>query len=272
MQEENKKATGKTPIGQSITKAVDILQCFTREHSEHTLVSLSRRLGIPKATVHRILVTLKEKGLIAYDAATQKYRLGMAFLEFSSLVLEQMDFRTVIRPELQKLSDRLNVNIYLSTLSGNNIVYLDELQAHRYVVISSKLGSITPAYCSAMGKAMLAGLTRKQFEQTLGDIPLLRRTIKTITDHEELWENIKKASAQGYAFEEGEYEDGLSCLAAPVRNYNGDIIAAFSISAPSTYFGTDTYSEILQEVCETSERINALLGYRSRSSLGTNSE
>lgn len=256
----NTKARQHTPMVQVLTKAIALLKCFTLDEPEHTIASLCARLDMPKSTIHRLLVTLQQGGMVASDTAGA-YTLGMSVLELSSVLLHNIDFRRIARPILQELSDQTGENIYLSTLNSTEIIYLDEIHANRYLTMSNRLGTAAPAYCSAMGKMLLSELSRPQFDRVIAKCDLRARTPKTITDPDSLWLDLRAIAVQGFALDDGEFENGISCIAAPIRSPYGNAIAAFSISAPSARLDGDMVKRLLPQVLRASETISRNLGY-----------
>ena len=256
------QTTSQTPQVQVLLKAIHLIQCFTPQEPVQNVSTLCKKLQIPKSSVYRLLCTLQAENYVTSDS-NGNYMLGMALLKPASVVLQSIDFRNIARPHLQKLADELGETIYLSSLNGSEIVYLDEIQKFKYMTFGSRLGSTTSAFYTAMGRLMLSQLNQEQFEGLLVDHPLVARTPKTITNPQELWKMLSSIAAHGYAFDDEEFETGVCCLAAPLRNLTGDIIAAFGISAPSARLNKDSLHHFLPALLNTAFQISNDLGYHS---------
>lgn len=253
--------TSQTPPVLVLVKAMNILSAFTFMESTHTLSSLSEKLNMPKSSVHRILCTLQAGGYVTCDPAGN-YELGLVILESAAVVLHTMDYRDMAKPYLHQLAKDLGETIYLSSLSGSNIIYLDEIQGFQYVDLGTRIGTSTPVFYPAMGRVQLSQYSREQYDQIIADHPLTARTSKTIVDPDELWDKLCTISEQGYAFDGEEFETGICCVAAPIRNYLGSIIAAFGISAPSARLNEKTLQNFLPAILSASDAISSKLGYR----------
>ena len=199
------QTTSQTPQVQVLLKAIHLIQCFTPQEPVQNVSTLCKKLQIPKSSVYRLLCTLQAENYVTSDS-NGNYMLGMALLKPASVVLQSIDFRNIARPHLQKLADELGETIYLSSLNGSEIVYLDEIQKFKYMTFGSRLGSTTSAFYTAMGRLMLSQLNQEQFECLLVDHPLVARTPKTITNPQELWKMLSSIAAHGYAFDDEEFE------------------------------------------------------------------
>ena len=142
------------------------------------------------------------------------------------------------------------------------MIYLDEIQRYKYTTFGSKLGNTVAAYTSAMGRVLLSQMTYQEFEETIMRQPLTPRTPKTVTDPSILWNILREVSVQGYAFDDEEFEMGICCIAAPIRDLSGSVVAAFGISAPSVRLNKDTLLKYLPSILDTSYAISSDLGYQ----------
>jgi DNA-binding IclR family transcriptional regulator len=170
----------------------------------------------------------------------------------------------VARPILQRLSDEIGENICLGTLNKTDVIYMDEISANRYFAMGSRLGTVAPAYCSAIGKMLLSELSRPQFDQVLARTQLVAWTPRTYVDPEELWMDLRNIAVQGYAYECGEFEEGISGLAAAVRGPFGNAIAAFGVSGSSARLNSGKLRTLLPRLLAASERISGELGFHAQ--------
>ena len=181
----------------------------------------------------------------------------------ASAILGQCELRRVARPELEHLSDTVHETINLSVLLEHDIFYLDKVETHRSIVCNTQIGGRVPAYATSSGKVMLAGQKAEYIEeycQWMGRKakPL---TENTITDPGKLRGELVQARLRGYAMDNGEIEEGLICVAAPIYDMNRKILAAVSISGPD-YRMKEDEEFMIREVRQTAENISRLLGFR----------
>jgi DNA-binding IclR family transcriptional regulator len=187
-------------------------------------------------------------GCIRQDPSTGRYALGLKLFELGQAVLANMDIRTVAMPFLLELSRKYEETVHLAILSGNEVIYIDKVDSPRSIRIVSKVGGRNPAYCTGVGKVLLAGLTNEELNRLLATIEFRPITPNTITNSFALMEEITKIRQDGYATDNGEIDEGLSCVAAPIRNHLGVVTAAISLSGPMARVFTGNTSRLVADV------------------------
>ena len=245
----------------SIFRALQILECFTDNRREWTLKDLVSQVGLPTTTVFRQLSTLVEHGYLTQDPVRRTYCVGPRLLLLSGAILSHSSLRQVARPELERLSDEVKETINLSILVNHDIFYLDKVETHRSIVCNTKIGGCAPAYATSSGKIMLSGQSPSYIDEYcewMKDIPPL--TAATITDPDKLRTELAEARLKGYAIDNGEIEEGLICVAAPVYDLTQQIVAAISIAGPEYRMRLDQ-DMMIREVKKTARNISYLLGY-----------
>ncbi len=247
----------------SILRALQILECFMDSDTEWTLKALVDHLGLPTTTVFRQVSTLAEQRYLEQDPIRKSYRPGPRLLLLSSAILRQSDLRRTARPELERLSDTVQETINLSMLLEHDIFYLDKVETHRSIVCNTQVGSRAPAYATSGGKAMLACQSETYIDgycqwMTQAARPL---TANTIIDPEQLRRELSFARLHGYAMDNGEIEEGLICVAAPICDMNHKAVGAVSISGPDYRMQADQ-ELMIREVRQTARNISRLLGFR----------
>ena len=230
------------------------------QYFEGTLVE---QLGLPTTTVFRQVSTLAERGYLEQDPVRKSYRPGPRLLLLSSAILGQSDLRRTARPELERLSDTLQETINLSMLLERDIFYLDKVETHRSIVCNTQVGSRAPAYATSAGKAILACQSDDYIDEYCRWMEQAARplTANTITDPERLRRELAAARLHGYAMDDGEIEEGLICMAAPICDMNGRAVGAVSVSGPDYRMQADQ-EVMIREVRRTAQSISRLLGYR----------
>ena len=225
--------------------------------------ALVEQLGLPTTTVFRQVSTLAERGYLEQDPVRKSYRPGPRLLLLSSAILGQSDLRLTARPELERLSDTLQETINLSMLLERDILYLDKVETHRSIVCNTQVGSRAPAYATSAGKAILACQSDDYIDEYCRWMEQAAHplTANTIIDPERLRRELAVARLHGYAMDDGEIEEGLICIAAPICDMNGRAVGAVSVSGPDYRMQADQ-EVMIREVRRTAQSISRLLGYR----------
>lgn len=249
------------PSVQSVERALDLLEKLVEFTEPVSITELSKQLGLHKSTVHRLLSTLRQRGYVTQDVKTNNYQIGLKLFEIGSAVLNKMDLRAKVRPHLESLRQVTNETIHLGILDDYQVVYIDKVESSEVIRMYSRIGKRVPAYCTSLGKILLAYSAKELIANLLMEKPLLRRTEFTITDPELLTEHLAQVKKQGYSIDNQEQELDIRCIAGPIFNYDGQILAAFSISGPTTRMTEDRVAKLSQLILKYSKEISASFGY-----------
>jgi len=218
---------------QSVSHALDLLESFTRTEDELGVTELSKRLGLHKNNVFRLLATLEHRGYIEQNKSTENYRLGPKTLQLGAIFIEQRECRRQARPILERLMTASGETAVVAVLRGDKVIYMDSVETNRTVRAVSRIGAMLPAHCTAVGKAQLAVLPVAEIEHLYPDVNLLPLTDQSIRTRDKLIADLKKSTEKGYAFEHEEADLDVRSIAAPIRDYSGNVIAAVGIIVPS---------------------------------------
>lgn len=250
----------------SILRAMQILECFTVPDREWTLKALTEQLSLPSTTVYRQVTTLAEQQYLTQDPVRKTYRPGPRLVRLASAIVGQNDLRRIARPELERLSAVVRETINLSTLMEHDIFYLDKVETHRSIACNTRVGGSAPAYATAAGKVLLASAEEAARSRYLIWMARNARAVtpRTVTDPIALRRQLSEAVQTGYALDEGEIEDGLSCIAAPILDMNGRAVAAVSISGPD-FRMREEKELMIQELLRATTAISRCLGYSQQS-------
>ena len=254
------KKSPKYPI-KVLNKSLSILDILLQHDSSMHMTEISEKLGLYPSTTHRILDTLKHWGYVEQDPKTQKYRLGLKLLELGMAKLHQMDLVKEATPYLKELVKLCNETVHLGVREEGEVLYLAKEESSQTIRMISYVGKRAPLHCTALGKVLLAHLSTEERKKTLGEKVLRRLTENTITDEEELEKELGKVREQGFALDREENEKDVRCIAAPIRNYQGKVIAAISISSPIFRIDKNAQNNLKEALIETSEKISKRLGY-----------
>jgi IclR family KDG regulon transcriptional repressor len=247
----------------SVTTALRLLKAFSEKDDEIGISTLSKRLGIAKSTVHRLAVTLVSEGMLEQDPESGKYRLGIALFGLGALVRRRMNVSTQARPYLFALREKTNETVHLAILDGSEIMYVYNLESSQAIRMRSDLGVRKPAYCTAEGQAILAFQPAETVERIIRE-GLLPRTPQTITDPTRLIRTLDTIRQRGCAIEDEESEIGMRCIAAPIRNDAGEVVAAEADAGPASRLSKKTIADFIPHVIESADRISARLGARAQ--------
>ena len=242
--------------------ALKILDILGHSQVPLGVTELNKKLGIGRSKIHRLLDTLRYSGCAEQDPISRKYFLGPKVLELAMNKLMNTDLIKIASAELEELLEECQETVHLATLDSGQVFYLDKKQAPQALGIISKVGQRLPAHCTGLGKVLLAYLDKKNLDEVIKKIGLPRFTDNTITNKEDLIEELRRVRESGFAIDNQEIEEGLCCVAAPIRNYMGEVIAAISISMPTFRFTDDKKEQIIEEVIEHARKISEKLGFR----------
>jgi IclR family KDG regulon transcriptional repressor len=216
----------------SLIKALKILDCFTVNSPELGITEISEKLGLYKSNVHNIADTFLKAGYLEQNHENGKYRLGFKLLEFGNVIHSNIDFRKIVLPFMQELSDSTNETVYLGMPREGEVVYLDSICPRTQLSSRSMLGVKAPLYCTGIGKAMLAYLPDDWIKAVI-EKGLTAITDSTITNKEAFILDLQQTRARGYSIDNMEHEYGIKCMGMPIRNKKREVIAGLSISGPS---------------------------------------
>ncbi|MGM0651967.1 MAG: IclR family transcriptional regulator [Bacillota bacterium] len=249
---------------QSLERALNILEVMAEISEPVTVTELANKVNLKTSTAHRLLTTLLYRGYVEQDKGSTRYRLGLKILEIANAVTSFSDIRSVARPYLEELVARCNETSNLTVLDENEIVYIDQIESHNYIIVKmfAQVGNRGPVHCTASGKALLAYLPEEKLDQVLSVIDYKQYTSETITDPELLKKELIRVRKDQYAVDWGEMEENVRCIAAPIFDYAGKAVASIGVSGPSSrithHYMNNELSEIVKEVAE---KASARLGY-----------
>ncbi|HEY2136833.1 MAG TPA: IclR family transcriptional regulator [Xanthobacteraceae bacterium] len=249
----------------SVATAIELLKAFSEDEVEIGISTLAKRLGVAKSTAHRLAATLVSEGLLEQDRVTGKYRLGIALFRLGTLVRRRMNVSEEARPHLFSLRQTTNETVHLAILDGTEIMYVYFLESTQAVRMRSDLGLRKPAYCTAEGQAILA-FRPPEVVQAVIRQGLYPRTPQSITDPDKLQRALDAVRQRGCAIEDEESEIGVRCIAAPIRNDAGDVVAAVGVAGPVSRLSKKALTAFIPHVIETADAISARIGHRGQTS------
>jgi DNA-binding IclR family transcriptional regulator len=250
----------------SVARALRSLELIG-EARELGVSELGRRLGVHKATASRLAATLAEHGFVERDPVTERYRLGFALVALAGSAVANLDLVRTARPVLEELAERARETVNLGVRSGDGVVYLDQVRGARSIVAVNWVGRRTTLHDTSNGKVLLAFAADDDADRVLAG-PLERRTPNTICDPDLLREQLATVRERGWAQTLEELEDGLNAVAAPVRDAEGGVIAAVSVSGPAFRMRPTDLPRVARLVADAGNAVSQRLGYVARRRTG----
>ncbi len=246
----------------SLVKALTILQVLADEDPPYTLTRLSLRLRLHVSTVHRLLVNLVRQGFVEEDAVSRGYQLSYRMLRMGLRVLDRVDFRRTALPLLHELNFRTKETVHLAILQESQAISIDKFDSPQAVGLDARLGGTMPLHCTGVGKTLLAYQGEEILTQIAPGPGLPKRTARTIASVSQLRKELQQIREQGYTIDREEAVEGLSCVAGPIFNHSGRVVAAFSVAGPTTRLTAARIHELTTLVRDASQQISYRLGYR----------
>ncbi len=245
----------------SVLKVFKILQALG-EQKEIGVSELSQRLMMSKATTYRFLQTMKTMGYVAQEDDADKYSLTLKLFELGTKSLGFHDLIDIADKEMRVISDATKEALHLGALDGNSIIYIHKIDSRYDLRMQSRIGRRNPLYSTAIGKVLLADYSESKVRELLADVEFVKNTERTLENVDQLLIETREVAKLGFAEDNEEQEPGLRCLAAPIYDHTGHVIAGLSISFPTIRFDEGhihDYVNLLQTACK---RISEKIGYQ----------
>jgi DNA-binding IclR family transcriptional regulator len=259
MQKNNSRAVVQSM--KSTVKAFQVLEDLCT-YGPSTAVSLSRRLGLNRSSVHRILAVLHHMEYVQHEPGGT-YAPTLHVYHLGSKVKSMLGFSTIVRPHMEALSEKVGATVSLVTLTKDFVItILDRVFSRSDPRPNIIIDGPFPAYCTAFGKALLAALPAGDLEVYCSQVPIVPLTPQTVKNTRQLYQRLEKARQEGVAVDEREFDESIRCLAAVIRDDTGKVVAAVSVSDLVTRMTPPRVPGVRKELIETAARISQDLGYR----------
>jgi IclR family pca regulon transcriptional regulator len=262
-----RQTLGSTGTSQSLERGLAILSSF---HSDRPLLGvseLSRDLDLSRSTAHRYVSTLAKLGYLQQDPESKRYRLGPKVLDLGFSALNSMDLLEISAPYLRRLSDETQRTVNLAILDGIDVVYIERYrtpqQGQREIDLNLHVGARLPAYCTAMGKAILAFLPEDRLAELIERIDFAPRGPNTLTNARAFRTELEKIRATGISVNDEELAYGLRSIAAPIHSHSGEVLAALNLAVHRTIVSMDELiARFGPAVTKTAHDISLSMGHR----------
>jgi IclR family pca regulon transcriptional regulator len=252
---------------QSLERGLAILSSFTSNRQLIGTSELARELGLTRSTTHRYIATLSGLGYLQQDADTRKYRLGPRVVDLGFSAINSMDVREISAPYLRQLSDDTGFTVNLAILDGTDVVYVERCRTarpgQREIDLNLHVGSRLPAYCTALGKAMLAFLPDDERGALVAESDLVKRGPNTMTEAEALLDELERIRETGIAVNNEELAYGLRSIATPITSQSGGVVAAINLAVHRSMVSMeDLVVRYGPALTRAAEEIGARIGHR----------
>lgn len=244
----------------ALRRGLSILDTFSGHQGDLGVNEIARLVGMHKSTVSRLCATLENAGYLERDASTNRFRLGARIFQLAGSSSETTDVRVLARPVMLELVDSSRETATLGVREGNDIVTIDVVDGLNYMRMATRVGMRTQLHASAVAKAILAWMPEAEVDALLADWPMLSLTPNTVTDGTALKAQLAQVRERGFAFDMEELEIGLRCVAAPIRDPDGRVVAGISISGPRHHMTEEALQRFGPLVRVAGEKISARLG------------
>lgn len=260
-------SVGTTGTSQSLERGLAILSSFDSERPLIGVSELSRELELSRSTAHRYIATLAALGYLQQDPDTKRYRLGPKVLDLGFSAINSMDVREISAPHLRQLSDETQHTVNLAILDGTDVVYIERCRTtgpgQREIDLNLHVGSRLPAYCTAMGKAILAFVPEELLEEIIERIDFAPRGPNTLTDPKAFRAELARIRTAGVAVNDEELAYGLRSIAAPIHSRSGDVVAALNLAVHRTMVSMEELvARFGPAVTQTAHDISLSMGHR----------
>jgi IclR family transcriptional regulator, KDG regulon repressor len=251
-----------TFYNRSLERALQILCAFSVETQHFSLGQLSQAVHLAKPTVFRLCSTLTKYDFLSYDFAAKQYSLGLKLFELGGIVFASLSLRKIASSHLDQLKAGLGKTTFLGILRDDELVYIDKKEDIRNPIrFASHIGRRRPPYFGMLGQVLMAYLPESEVDRLLGIYPLTAFTSKSITDPKVFKKKLKKIREHGYFVDEEEAIEGITGVAAPLRDFTGNVVAAIGASFISSSVDGKGVRKIQSEVLKTAQAISQELGH-----------
>ncbi|GAA3610110.1 IclR family transcriptional regulator [Flavivirga amylovorans] len=228
----------------SVIKAFKLLEVYLDNKQEWGVRELAKKTGYNKTTTYRLLSTLESLDIVQKND-DDKYILGLKLFELGNLVSVHKSLRTFSRIPLENIAKDIKETVHFGILRNNQVLYLNKAESEQGLKVSTQIGSYQKAYCTALGKVLLAFSSANLISDYLKHVKLEAFTTNTIITSKNLLVELEQIKTKGYALDMEELELGLICIAIPVFNKNKEVVAGISVSGPSSRFKSENIASYL---------------------------
>lgn len=252
-----------SPTSQALQRAFGVLETVARRGTGITMAEISREMGLHPSTAFHVLRSLVALGYVRQDEASRQYRLGTKVFQLAASVFTELELAEIAAPVVTEMARVSGETSHLAVFDRGEVVVITKADGSGPLRVAERVGYPRPAHCTAIGKVLLAYLREADLTAFLAQARLEPRTPRTITSPAALEAEVARVRAHGYATDDEEFAEGLRCVAMPVRNFTGQVVAAIGLSGPVWRVNPGRLPQLVDVVRAGAERLSAELGFLS---------
>jgi DNA-binding IclR family transcriptional regulator len=250
----------------SIDRALTVLELLAQSRGGFSVSEISRKLTLPKSSVHLVIGTLEKRGYLQRNAVNGKYCFGLKMVGLSRTAVENLDLREAAKPFLQALMRKTGLTVHMAVLERNEAVIIEKLEYPGLLRLATWIGRRLDVNCSGVGKALIAFLSDDEFEQQFKTKGLAKHNENTTVSIVKLKRELERVRTLGYALDDEEDEIGFRCIGAPVFGFTKKVVAAISVAGTTVQIPNEDVVQIARVVKHAAAQISMQLGYRQEES------
>jgi DNA-binding IclR family transcriptional regulator len=241
-----------------------MLEAIARRSDGISLVELAREAQLHNSTAFHLVRTMVALGYVRQDPESKRYTIGRQLFALAAGAHDESNLVFVAGPILKELARLTGEASHIALRVGDDVVTISKSEGSSAIRMAERVGAVRPAYCTAIGKALLAAQPSSQIDDYLTRVPLRRLTPHTIVDRARLLRELESVRASGYAVDDAEFNAEARCIAAPVRDFTGHVVAVIGISGPVWRVALESVPRLARIVVDHADRLSRDLGYRTR--------
>ncbi|MFS0575703.1 IclR family transcriptional regulator [Sporosarcina sp. 179-K 3D1 HS] len=244
----------------SVKNAMRMLRLFHSKQTEIGLTSLAKQIGVPKSTAHRTASLLVKEGFLSKNPRSGKYRLGLSLLTLGGVVSTHREMYREAFPVVSELVQEVNETAHICLLENDEVVYLFRKESERQNRLITSIGRKNPIHCTGEGLCILAFQDERTIERVLSN-PLYPYTTKTLTEREEILQELELIRERGYAISVEQFYEGFMGIAAPIRDYSHHVVSSLAIIGSTSTITPEKFPELIAKVMDAAKEISEHLGF-----------
>ena len=257
------KSASANQLVPALVRGTKILELLSRK-SPLTMEMVSNQCKIPRTTVFRILTTLEALGYVKREPVDgiDHWSLGLSLLDLTNSMLSRLDLRNEVHKIMEDLAGQTDEFVQLGVLHNGKVMYIDHVKRSKPLTLYAEIGSQLPINISAAGMVISASLKTEELDRLLSEQKFPKNTPKTTTNPEKLRKILKSIARQGYAYDDQQYAIGIRCIAAPICDYTGRVIAAINVTGSLLSFTDEMIETFVEKVKQAAQAASRKMGYR----------
>ncbi len=245
----------------AVERALTMLELLAKSKSGISISEMSRKLSLPKSSIHLIMTTLERRGYLQKNPQSRKYQFGLKMFSLSRIAVENLEIRDEARPYLISLMKKTGLTVHMGVLEWGEVVIIEKIDTPSMIKVATWVGRRMDVNCTGVGKALLAFMTEEDLDNFIKMTKFTKHNQKSISSMNKLKKELERIREQGYSFDDEEDEIGLRCIGAPIYDSSQKVIAAISVAGTTSQIESSRVQVIAKVVMETGRTISAQLGY-----------